>query len=511
MIGRLVGQESGRQSAERVRAERFLAEQAQAEQARAEQASAEQARAEQARAAQVRDEQARREQARAEQFVAQQLATAEAAAKSSDFMTAYSIWTPLAQQGNAVAQNHLGIMYYYGEGVQQDYTKAFEWQMKAAEQGNAAGMLDVGAAYSNGQGVAENDQVGHQWYLKAANKGNSQAQYNVGLNYKDGVGTPADVNEAKRYFLLAAQQDHYRAQLEVAEMGASNSPPDRTAAIFWGATAAINNLAEAQLFMGDLFLTGRLVLKDHQAAAMWFTLASGYTGENIRYDNGEVGKTSSARLDEIKQVIGAGGLEKAKAAVKICNNATSFIAAIGPCGLGGLILRNPDGTFSVSPEVKTDVVVPAAASSPFESNLIEQLACQKRPNPTPILTYLMRNKYIRLEEMDGYDSVSCWKVVKPLSVRGLPVVGVCAYEEDDLVVSQNPGYYWRGPGTSPGVQITLVTSANADAASTWSKKTTEQIKVAPEIEKSSFFDGMTEVSCNESSRIWAEMQSRKAR
>jgi hypothetical protein len=333
----------------------------------------------------------------------------------------------------------------------------------------------------------------------------------VGLNYKDGVGTPANLKEAKRYFLLAAQQDHYRAQLEVAEMGASESPPDRTAAIFWGAVAAINNIAKAQLFMGDLFLTGKLVPKDHQAAAMWFTLASGYTGNNISYNNGEVGKTASARLGEIKQVIGAEGLEKAKAAVKLCNSTEYVTAAIGPCGLGGLILANPDGTFSVSPEVKTDVVAPAAASSPFESNLIEQLACQKRPNPTPILTHLMRNKYIRLEEKDGYDSISCWKVVKPLSVRGLPVVGVCAYEEDDLVVNQHPGYYWRGPGTSPGVQITLVTSVNPNVASSWWKETTEQIKVTPEIEKSSFFDGMTEVSCNESSRIWAEMQSRKTR
>ena len=40
-----------------------------------------------------------------------------------------------AEQGYADAQFNLGLAYYRGEGVSQDYTQAVSWYRKAAEQG----------------------------------------------------------------------------------------------------------------------------------------------------------------------------------------------------------------------------------------------------------------------------------------------------------------------------------------------------------------------------------------
>ena len=40
----------------------------------------------------------------------------------------------LANQGDAEAQYDLGLMYYDGEGVYQDYAKAFKWFEKSANQ-----------------------------------------------------------------------------------------------------------------------------------------------------------------------------------------------------------------------------------------------------------------------------------------------------------------------------------------------------------------------------------------
>lgn len=34
-----------------------------------------------------------------------------------------------------MAQNNLGLMYYYGYGVQKNYKKAYEWLEKAVKQG----------------------------------------------------------------------------------------------------------------------------------------------------------------------------------------------------------------------------------------------------------------------------------------------------------------------------------------------------------------------------------------
>jgi len=59
----------------------------------------------------------------------------------------------LAEQGNSDAQANLGVMYYNGDGVKQDYKEAVKWSRKAAEQGDANAQGNLGAMYHKGQGV----------------------------------------------------------------------------------------------------------------------------------------------------------------------------------------------------------------------------------------------------------------------------------------------------------------------------------------------------------------------
>jgi hypothetical protein len=138
-----------------------------------------------------------------------------------------------------------------------------------------------------------------------------------------------------------------------------------------------------------------------------------------------------------------------------------------------------------------------AQSSAFEDHVIEQLACLRRPTPTPTITHLVRSKLIDLKSQQGYDSISCWKLSKPLRLKGLSITAVCAYEDDDLIKQQHPGYYWRGPGTSPGVQLTLITPASPNAARQWWAKAGDLYSKSPKFEASAFYDGLTEISCNE--------------
>ena len=46
---------------------------------------------------------------------------------AGDYATALQEFRPLAEQGNASAQNNLGWMYYKGQGVPQDYAEAVKW------------------------------------------------------------------------------------------------------------------------------------------------------------------------------------------------------------------------------------------------------------------------------------------------------------------------------------------------------------------------------------------------
>ena len=58
----------------------------------------------------------------------------------------------LAEQGVAPAQFNLGLKYYGGKGVSQDYKEAIKWYRKAAEQGNAGGQGNLGYMYQYGNG-----------------------------------------------------------------------------------------------------------------------------------------------------------------------------------------------------------------------------------------------------------------------------------------------------------------------------------------------------------------------
>ena len=54
------------------------------------------------------------------------------------YATALRLYRPLAEQGNADAQQALGLIYAKGDGVTQDNAEAVKWFRKAAEQGNGS-------------------------------------------------------------------------------------------------------------------------------------------------------------------------------------------------------------------------------------------------------------------------------------------------------------------------------------------------------------------------------------
>ncbi len=115
---------------------------------------------------------------------------AQAADQKGDYATEPQILRPLAEQGNALAQLGLGVMYANGQGVPQDYAQAFVWYRKAAEQGDAGAQTIVGLMYRQGQGVSQDYAQALIWYRKAADQGDGRAQLGLGVMYANGKGVP---------------------------------------------------------------------------------------------------------------------------------------------------------------------------------------------------------------------------------------------------------------------------------------------------------------------------------
>ena len=81
-----------------------------------------------------------------------------------------------ADQGDAFAQNKVGVLYYYGRGVKGDYGEAMRWYRKAANQGNAMAQHNIGNLYEHGWGVAQDSAEAQVWMQKAAAAGNADAK-----------------------------------------------------------------------------------------------------------------------------------------------------------------------------------------------------------------------------------------------------------------------------------------------------------------------------------------------
>ncbi len=125
---------------------------------------------------------------------------------AEDYSTAMREWAPLAAQGNAQAQNMVGYMYRFGQGVPQDYELARKWYRRAADSGNAQAQNNLGALHRYGFGGKKDYQEAFRWFLRAAEQGSGGGQNHVGLMYYKGEGVPQDIVQAFKWAWLAAEQ-----------------------------------------------------------------------------------------------------------------------------------------------------------------------------------------------------------------------------------------------------------------------------------------------------------------
>ena len=73
----------------------------------------------------------------------------------------------MAEQGDARAQNALGLRYATGDGVQLDEHEAARWFTRAAEQGNVNAQSKLGALYWVGRGVPQSLNQAYFWTVLA--------------------------------------------------------------------------------------------------------------------------------------------------------------------------------------------------------------------------------------------------------------------------------------------------------------------------------------------------------
>lgn len=183
-----------------------------------------------------------------------QLQRGTAAYDSGDFATALEEMRPLAEQGNATAQNVLGFMYQNGKGVPQDDTQAVNWYRRSADQGDASGQNNLGFMYEGGRGVSQDYTQAAIWYRRAADQGNTAAQSNLGWMYRNGKGVQQDDIQAVNWYRKAADQGNPIAQNNLGWMyhNGKGIPQDDEQAKYWLGKAADQGHADAKKLLDEI-------------------------------------------------------------------------------------------------------------------------------------------------------------------------------------------------------------------------------------------------------------------
>ena len=115
------------------------------------------------------------------------------------------------------AQTMVGVCYLYGYGVEKDYEKAILWLEKGSENSKTSANLHLAYAYSKGFGVVKDESKALRLYSPYAEKGNLSAQYQMALIYYNGETVHRNCQQALYWFGKVANR-HYDALTIMGEI-----------------------------------------------------------------------------------------------------------------------------------------------------------------------------------------------------------------------------------------------------------------------------------------------------
>lgn len=140
--------------------------------------------------------------------------------KLNQWMPALLGFQMLADNGDPVAQAHIGIMYRQGLGIEKNLAEAQRWLKMGADNGNALAQHELGWMYARAEITDKRDFESAVRYWKAAAEGGrSSAQLDLAVMYWRGEGVPKDIVMAYTWLKLADQDKDLAGMVETNMIG----------------------------------------------------------------------------------------------------------------------------------------------------------------------------------------------------------------------------------------------------------------------------------------------------
>jgi len=190
-----------------------------------------------------------------------------------------------AAKGDAEAEFVLGKAFYTGNGVPQDYAKAFDLYQKSANQGFAKAQNNLASMYGKGEGVKADPKAAAEWYRKAAEQGSVYAQINLAEVLKAGAGVPKDYKEAAEWYQKAADQGTFEAYTLLGKLYDHGGPGvhrDAQKAFIYYQKAADQGDTDAQVELGRHYFTGLGTKQDKITGYKWVLISANQGNDDAK-------------------------------------------------------------------------------------------------------------------------------------------------------------------------------------------------------------------------------------
>ena len=190
-----------------------------------------------------------------------------------------------ADKNYKISQRKLGILYYFGKYVKQDFKKSIHYLKLAADQNDTEAQNLLGLAYCDANNPDNELNKGIQYLTLAADQNNLNAQINLANIFRI---IEKDYEKAIHYYTLAANQNHPYAQLKLGNfyLKGIHIKKDINKAIHYFNLAVNQNHPYAQLKLGNLYLEGIHINKDINKAIFFFTLSANQNVSQSQYELG---------------------------------------------------------------------------------------------------------------------------------------------------------------------------------------------------------------------------------
>lgn len=192
-----------------------------------------------------------------------------------DYNQAFKWLKMAAGYGAYNAYDILASMYAFGQGTAQNPTEAFKCAKIAADNGIISSFFKVGIMYYNGEGVVQNYQEAYKWIKKAVDVKDPFSYGTLGAMYYYGLGTAVNQNEAFRLAKIGSEHEDSSAMALLAKIyGEGKGAPKNVAESFkWEKKAAEKGFIDAFLGLGIMYEEGIGTHKNTEEAITWYKKA----------------------------------------------------------------------------------------------------------------------------------------------------------------------------------------------------------------------------------------------